>query len=107
MTQLQLFTDEPLPATSVRKFWDRPAPGNEFSVAWERDEIDFDALAHQMTLFLRRAAKRGDAWAISCLLEQAEQLADDIARRDPRFDVSTFCQLLEMQRSKLTPELQK
>ena len=76
MTQLELFRDEPLPPTSCRKFWDRPTQNNEFSVGWERDEIDFDALAHQMTLFLRRAAKKGDGWAISCLVEQAEQLAD-------------------------------
>lgn len=101
MTQLLLFTDEPLPPTSSRKFWDRPTAGNEFSVAWERDEIDFDALAHQMTLFLRRAAKKGDPWAISCLVDQAEKLADEIARRDPRFDILTFCQLLERQRCRL------
>ena len=107
MTQLELFRDEPLPPTSCRKFWDRPTQNNQFSVGWERDEIDFDALAHQMTLFLRRAAKKGDGWAISCLVEQAEQLADDIARRDPRFDIATFCQLLEMQRIKLKAGLAK
>ena len=97
MTQPQRFTDEPLPPTSCRKFWDRPAVGNEFSVAWDLNEVDADALACCMQSTCVRAAEAGKEWAIDALVQQAEALADEVARRNPTFDIDYFERLVAQQ----------
>lgn len=95
MTQLQLFKGEPLPPASCRRVWDRPQPGNEFSLAWEAGEIDFDALAKYLQEGQQRAARSGKKEAILGLRAQAEWLADQVARRNPQFNQTSFDNLLE------------
>ena len=80
--------------TSCRKFWDRPAIDNEFSVAWDRGEVDVDALACYMQSTCVRAAESGKEWAIDALVQQAEALADEVARRNPTFHIDYFEQLV-------------
>lgn len=87
----------PLPPTSCRKFWDRPAIDNEFSVAWGNGEVDADALACYMQSTCVRAAEAGKEWAIEALVQQAAFLADEIARRNPAFDIDYFERLVAQQ----------
>lgn len=101
MSQLQLVSDKTLPPTSRRRFWDRPQARNEFAEAWEMGEIDVDALAQQQLAMCRRAASAGKSWAIETLVEQARFLADQLARRNPGFDLERFEALLAALAKKL------
>lgn len=94
MSQIQLFNDQALPPTSLRRFWDRPQARNEFAEAWENGQIDVDALAQQLLAICRRAAAAGKPWAIEALIGQANFLADQLARRNPNFDIDQFERLL-------------
>ena len=83
--------------TTRRKFWDRPAIDNEFSAARESGEVDVDALVCHMQLTCVRAAEAGKEWAIDALVQQAEALADEVARRNPGFDIDYFERLVAQQ----------
>ena len=83
-----------LPPLSRRGFWDVPTPGNEFAQAYAAGKVDVDALAKQLHDTARRAAARGHRWAIDELQSNAEFIADQVARRNPGFDIDMFCSLL-------------
>lgn len=82
------------PPTSCRNFWDKPTPENEFSVAWAKGQIDVDSLAQQLLAVCRRAAAAGKPWAIDDLIAQANFAGDQMARRDPNFDIEKFDRFL-------------